>query len=164
MSEHPNEADGHPPCPVCLSARTERFMDVDARRYHRCQRCASTFLDPAQLPTPADELAHYETHENNPADPRYRTFLNRLAQPLAAKIAPASRGLDYGCGPGPALAMMLRGAGHSVEMRENFLTSELCGTNKTSTGPKTLNSIATHFTRTGTSKPGDRVQRINNDV
>jgi len=59
--------------------------------------------------------------KSRPRPPRwYRRFLSSLADPLLARLgrsAPnhkASRGLDYGCGPGPALAAMLREAGHEV--------------------------------------------------
>lgn len=70
------------------------------------------------------ELAHYLHHENDPADPRYRRFLSKLADPLNARLAPASRGLDYGCGPGPALAHMLREAGHDVVLFDPFFAPD----------------------------------------
>ena len=38
-------------------------------------------------------------------------------EPLLARLGPASHGLDYGCGPGPALATMLREEGHGVTDR-----------------------------------------------
>jgi len=45
------------------------------------------------------------------ADPRYRRFLARLAEPLIAHLPKGARGLDFGCGPGPTLSLMLREAG-----------------------------------------------------
>jgi hypothetical protein len=65
------------------------------------------FVAPDDRPDPAAERRHYLTHENDPEDPRYRAFLDRLAVPLAERLTPGARGLDYGCGPGPALAVML---------------------------------------------------------
>ena len=62
------------------------------------------------------EHAFYRTHENDPDDPGYRRFLARLATPLLDRLPARSRGLDYGCGPGPALAAMLREAGHAVAL------------------------------------------------
>lgn len=89
-------------------------MEIEAKRYHRCDRCACTFLDPAsRLPLEA-EREYYALHENRLDDHGYRRFLSKLALPLLERLSPASTGLDFGCGPGPALATMLRGAGHEV--------------------------------------------------
>ena len=49
-------------------------------------------------------------------DPGYRRFLSKLADPLRGRLAPGAHGLDYGCGPGPALAAMLREAGHEMAL------------------------------------------------
>ncbi|MFN3722215.1 MAG: class I SAM-dependent methyltransferase [Paracoccaceae bacterium] len=107
-------------CPVCEAAPLTAFLSVAAQRYHRCPACLATVLDPACRLPPAQEKAHYDHHENDPDDPRYRAFLNRLCAPLLARLPPASRGLDYGCGPGPALAAMLREAGHDVAIYDPF--------------------------------------------
>lgn len=99
-------------------------MRVDGRAYRRCDRCEATFLDPRHR-LPADvEHAHYLNHRNDPADPGYRRFLARLADPLLARLAPRSQGLDYGCGPGPALAAMLREAGHAVALYDPFFAPD----------------------------------------
>ena len=51
------------------------------------------------------------------ASPGYRKFLSKVADPLlVAQGFEASSGLDYGCGPGPALAAMLREAGHDMTL------------------------------------------------
>jgi hypothetical protein len=39
---------------------------------------------------------------------------------LNETLAETSRGLDFGCGPGPALAAMFREAGHSVALYDPF--------------------------------------------
>jgi len=104
------------PCPVCTQGTGAPFLTVQGRDYRRCADCAATFLDPAGYLSRAQEQAHYLHHRNDPDDPRYRRFLARLAVPLLARLDPASCGLDYGCGPGPALAAMLREAGHAVAL------------------------------------------------
>lgn len=103
-------------CPVCEGASARVLETVDEKIYWRCERCMATFLDPAQLPSRALELEQYQLHENHPDDPGYRHFLSRLTAPLLERLAPTQQGLDYGCGPGPALAAMLREAGHSVAL------------------------------------------------
>jgi SAM-dependent methyltransferase len=87
---------------------------VDDRTYRRCGACEATFLDPAQRLSPEDEHARYRRHRNDPADEGYRRFLSKLADPLLQRLPAPAKGLDYGCGPGPALACMLREAGHRV--------------------------------------------------
>lgn len=103
-------------CPVCLEPAPRLFIEVEGRDYRRCDTCEATFLVPAQRPSAAAERAEYRLHRNDPADARYRRFLARLAEPLCARLAAGSAGLDYGCGPGPALADMLRAAGHAVRL------------------------------------------------
>jgi len=120
----PPAAGAAPRCPVCKAAPA-RFLDRVAQRdYWRCPVCAATFLDPAQLPDAATELAHYRLHRNDPRDPGYRGFLARLAEPLRARLAPGACGLDYGCGPGPALAAMLREAGHPMAVYDPFFAPD----------------------------------------
>lgn len=109
-------------CPVCGGARTVPFTTVDSRDYWRCADCEARYLAPAQRPSRDEEHAHYLHHENDADDPRYRSFLSKLADPLLARLAPRSRGLDYGCGPGPALASMLREAGHEMALYDPFFS------------------------------------------
>jgi SAM-dependent methyltransferase len=108
------------PCRVCGSQTCHPFTTVDRKDYWRCETCEAVFLDRAALPAPQEEYAHYLTHENDPNDPAYRRFLSKLGDPLMARLKAASRGLDYGCGPGPGLAAMLRENGHSVVTYDPF--------------------------------------------
>ncbi|MBE0548141.1 MAG: class I SAM-dependent methyltransferase [Rubrivivax sp.] len=103
-------------CPACEVAAARHFKRVDARDYWRCDTCEATFLDPGQRLDADAERTYYRSHHNDPADPSYRQFLARLARPLLERLLPAQHGLDYGCGPGPALAAMLREAGHTVAL------------------------------------------------
>ncbi len=101
-------------CPVCETEPARHFRKCGVHDYWRCNTCAATFLDPRQLPDRATEHRRYRLHRNDPDDARYRAFLSRLATPLLARLPAGLLGLDYGCGPGPALAVMLREAGHTM--------------------------------------------------
>lgn len=107
-------------CPVCRAANPAAFGVFDGKRYWRCDTCKARGLNPAHYPDAATERAEYDRHENAVDDTGYRRFLNRLAAPLFARLAPGARGLDYGCGPGPALVAMLREAGHDVALYDPF--------------------------------------------
>ena len=111
-------------CPVCLGASVRPFLHVGGRDYLRCEACEATFLHPAQRPAADVECAEYRLHRNDPGDPGYRRFLARLVDPLRARLAPAAQGLDYGCGPGPALAAMLREAGHPMRVWDPFFAPD----------------------------------------
>lgn len=115
-----NDPDAPARCPVCRAGGPLPFLSIDGRDYWRCAVCQARFLDPRQRLSPEDEHAHYLHHENDPDDPRYRRFLAKLAEPLLERLSPGLSGLDYGCGPGPALAAMLREAGHRVDLYDPF--------------------------------------------
>ncbi|MEP1214430.1 MAG: class I SAM-dependent methyltransferase [Marinobacter sp.] len=66
------------------------------------------------------ERAVYDLHDNDPRDEGYRRFLSKLTGPLLERLAPGARGLDFGCGPGPALAAMLREAGMEMALYDPF--------------------------------------------
>ncbi|MBC7133126.1 MAG: class I SAM-dependent methyltransferase [Roseovarius sp.] len=109
-----------PACPVCRAASVAGFGAFDGQGYWRCDTCGARGLNPAHHPRPEAERAQYDLHENHVDDPGYRRFLDRLAAPLRARLAPGAQGLDHGCGPGPALAAMLREAGHPMAVYDPF--------------------------------------------
>lgn len=114
-----------PKCPVCLSSGTRYFLGVDDKDYWRCRECQATFVGARHRPGPAAELARYRSHRNCPDDPAYRRFLHKLARPLLERVHERSEGLDYGCGPGPALARMLSEAGHCVALYDPFFRPDV---------------------------------------
>ncbi|PAV27133.1 methyltransferase family protein [Tamilnaduibacter salinus] len=100
-------------CTVC-DGPVRPFQTVRGIDYWRCGHCEATIMDPAHWPTLSDEQAVYDLHENDVRDPGYRRFLSKLVDPLLEQIPPGSDVLDFGCGPGPALAAMLSEAGMRV--------------------------------------------------
>ena len=112
-------------CKVCDGGNTGFLLkDQQGRTYHRCNTCEATWLDPAHYLDHADEFSHYHTHHNDVDDPGYRKYLSRLVEPLLNRLAPSSHGLDYGCGPGPALAAMMREAGHHMSLYDPFFAPD----------------------------------------
>ncbi|MEZ0469654.1 class I SAM-dependent methyltransferase [Luteimonas salinilitoris] len=98
-------------CPLCGAAPCAPEAPVQGRRYALCGDCGLTFMLPGDRSSAETERTLYDLHRNDPDDPGYRAFLDRLAQPLAARLRPGMRGLDYGVGPGPALPTMLAARG-----------------------------------------------------
>jgi hypothetical protein len=111
-------------CILCGSHAVEGFAHVHGRDYYVCRVCRLVFMSPADRPAPGAERARYEAHRNDPADAGYRNFLDRLRQPLVARLPPAASGLDYGSGPGPTLYIMFRELGFELANYDPFFAPD----------------------------------------
>ena len=109
----------YPTCPLCQKSAAGPFHE-DRRAYYRCSICYLVFVSPGQFLSASAEKSEYDRHQNSPQDPRYRQFLQRLFDPLAARLAPASQGLDFGSGPGPTLSVMFQESGHLMNIFDPF--------------------------------------------
>jgi hypothetical protein len=107
-------------CPLCAGRETALFHEDRRRPYLRCGGCALVFVPPAYHLSRDAERAEYDLHRNRVDDEGYRKFLSRLALPLCTRLGPGARGLDFGCGPAPALACLLGEAGYSVALYDSF--------------------------------------------
>ncbi|MBE0507180.1 MAG: class I SAM-dependent methyltransferase [Marinospirillum sp.] len=117
-------------CPLCYSEQTHLWYTqtrkpLVGREYHRCMVCDLVFV-PSHFHLDATaEQAVYQQHENNPADAGYRRFLGRMVEPMqnllqlllkaTSKTSTDLQGLDFGCGPGPTLSLMLAEAGYTCQ-------------------------------------------------
>jgi SAM-dependent methyltransferase len=91
-----------------VSGQTTDVRGADRRRYYLCGNCSLIFADPQHRLSPAEEKAFYSTHENSIENPGYVAFLNRVIQPMLLYLDRGMSGLDYGCGPGPTLSLLLK--------------------------------------------------------
>jgi len=112
-------------CPLCESSESEIHYKDSRRLYLRCNHCSFVFV-PSQFQLNSEqELQVYDQHENNPDDSGYRKFLSRLTDPLCKKIPAGAKGLDFGCGPGPTLSVILEERGYSVDLYDIYYHSDL---------------------------------------
>lgn len=107
-------------CTVCEHSLLACFREVGGRMYLRCPHCEATIMAQKDWLAPDQERAVYELHDNDSTDSGYRAFLDKLALPLLERIPAGAQGLDFGCGPGPALADMLDQAGMDVTLYDPF--------------------------------------------
>ncbi len=112
-------------CPLCGAQSCQPFHRDHRREYRRCAVCALISVAPQYLPSSEDEKAEYDLHQNTPDDAGYRRFLSRLFLPLSQRLSPASRGLDFGSGPGPTLSVMFEEAGHSMALFDPFYAPDV---------------------------------------
>ena len=111
-------------CPLCGRNDPEWFFEDKNRVYLSCPECSLVFVPNAYYLTPDAEKKEYDLHTNDPADPGYRRFLSRLSDPLAERLAPGQKGLDFGCGPGPALHQILKDHGHAMDLYDPFYAKD----------------------------------------
>ena len=107
-------------CPLCAGIEISAYFSDKRRSYQRCDRCHLVFVPARFFLDRGAERAEYDLHQNEPGDAGYRAFLSRLLVPLTERLEPGARGLDFGCGPGPALAEMLREGGFDVSLYDSF--------------------------------------------
>ena len=115
-----NPQDEEPLCPLCGRKDAGPFFEDADRAYLRCGSCELVFVPRRYWLSAEEERAVYDLHENELEDPGYRRFLSRLSRPLLARLGSNQKGLDFGCGPGPALAAMLEEHGHRVDLYDPF--------------------------------------------
>jgi hypothetical protein len=106
-------------CTLCHAPATF-FCEDKKRPYFRCTECDLVFASPYSYLNDSDEKAIYDFHENDPNDARYRQFLNQLATPLLGKLSAGMEGLDFGCGPGPVLNLMMEEHGMSMSVYDIY--------------------------------------------
>jgi hypothetical protein len=113
-----------PPCPLCSFKQTSLIhtggKGTGRRDFFHCRLCDLIFVPDRFFLTLEEEKNRYLEHNNDPYDEDYRDFLRRLYLPLKPHLRPGSVGLDYGAGPGPALATMMKEDGFDVRMYDPF--------------------------------------------
>lgn len=149
--------DTPPACPLCGRGQTAPYHQDRRREYFHCRICRLVFVPRAFHLSRGAEKAEYDRHQNDPDDPGYRRFLSRLFLPLQARLAPGSRGLDFGSGPGPALAAMLTEAGHDVALYDPFYAAD-SGVLDARYDFITVTEVAEHLHRPGPEL--DRLYRL----
>lgn len=108
-------------CVLCHSIRVQSLEDCAG--YFVCSVCDLRFLDPAQRLSSEAEKQHYLLHNNDVHDVRYRNFVEPLYIEIITRTTEASRGLDYGAGPGPVVATMLNEKNIRVDLYDPYFPS-----------------------------------------
>jgi SAM-dependent methyltransferase len=106
-------------CPLC-DTPAYYYDSIQGSHYYYCPCCSGISLDVDQRLTTADEFQRYQEHNNNPFDPRYRSFVQPVVSKMLEVEHAGSIGLDYGAGPGSAVVAMLQEQGFSMEVFDPF--------------------------------------------
>ncbi|MFC1564359.1 class I SAM-dependent methyltransferase [candidate division KSB1 bacterium] len=115
-------------CPLCSSSKTDIFHSLTNRSGRKdfclCSECDLIFVPSAYHPSEEDEIKRYELHRNTPDDEGYRNFLNGFAESLIPFLKKNTHGLDYGCGPYPLLAEILKSRSLSVDIFDKYFFND----------------------------------------
>ena len=107
-------------CLICNKPSALRFLTVDDKTYWKCEQCLLVFLDPKFRLSPSEERFRYQQHNNDIHDEYYRLFLSKLFNPIKENLKSGVRGLDFGCGPGPALVEMFKEENFQMDLYDPF--------------------------------------------
>lgn len=80
-----------------------------------CPECHLVFKNPETFNSTEKDIARYSTHNNDSTDQGYLDFLGRFVIPLKPFLPKKFDALDFGCGPGPTLSLLLQEVGGTVE-------------------------------------------------
>lgn len=98
-------------CALCYHPSAPLYHQDRKRSFYKCPHCDLIFVPVDDHISEEMEKARYDLHQNNPEDEGYRNFLSRVMSPLVPRLETFHKGLDYGSGPEPALALMFREMG-----------------------------------------------------
>ena len=118
-------------CKICAREtallRDEKFK-ID---YYFCSYCEYISCDETAIVPPEQELTLYRQHNNTLENEGYvnmfKAFMKIAVDPYAAHIKAA---LDFGSGPGPVLAALLRQKGYDVDIYDLYFAPEKVFENK----------------------------------
>jgi hypothetical protein len=97
----------------CLLCHTSSFLNID--KVFDCAHCGLVFKNPENHFDLERDIKRYSTHNNSSDDSGYIDFLNNLVKPLSTFLPKSFSAIDFGCGPGPSLSILLSDLGGVVE-------------------------------------------------
>ncbi len=106
-------------CPLCNSESTT-FNTGKTQTHYQCKTCFGIFSETNSRPSPSDEIAHYNQHNNDVEDPGYQNFVSPIFNAIVKDFTTESKGLDFGAGTGPVLSKLLRDKDYSIALYDPY--------------------------------------------
>ncbi|WP_319370976.1 class I SAM-dependent methyltransferase [uncultured Ilyobacter sp.] len=113
-------------CHLC-NGETEEFIVKNKKfehKYYRCNSCSFIFVEEDALLKSSEELERYKMHNNSIEDPLYREYFYNFIDYAFENLGEVQNILDYGSGPEPVLASVLREKGYTVDIYDKYFSSE----------------------------------------
>ncbi len=109
-------------CKICQSDTSEEI--IDNQTYFRCVYCGYIFTN--NIPTPEQEKARYLQHNNTLENKGYV----EMFEDFIALLPKKNRCLDFGSGPNPVLAELLKKQGYDVDIFDIYFAQDNSFENK----------------------------------
>jgi len=90
------------------------------KKYYRCKECEFIFIDKVHILSYEDEGKRYEIHNNEISDLSYRSYFKKFIDYIEDNLDKDSTILDYGSGPQPVLADVMKENGYKVDIYDKF--------------------------------------------
>lgn len=113
-------------CPLCIKSDT--FNEVkgpDNRTFTLCGNCQLIFTETRFQLSKSEEEVRYKKHNNSITNKGYVQFLNQAINPTLPFLNREMKGLDFGCGPQPVLAELLKMQGFDCDNYDPIFFPEL---------------------------------------
>lgn len=95
-------------CKICGNPTRELYYKIFDVHYYACNECDFISRDENSIISSEEELEIYNEHENSIEDPRYVAYFKRFIDDAVVNYCSSGKkGLDFGSGPSPVLAMVL---------------------------------------------------------
>lgn len=118
-------------CKICSKSVQPIYDAQYDHRYYYCGSCDFIFLDENKIISPDQEKKEYSFHQNSFKNEGYvnmfREFIENAIRPCKAEIKTA---LDFGSGPGPVLAELLRQEGFETDIYDKHFSPKKVYLNK----------------------------------
>lgn len=113
------------PCPICTKPADSFYDERMQCDFYHCPECEFIFKDPKAFVSSERERKQYDQHNNNFESPGYvkmfRDFIEKCVTPYKSDIRTV---LEFGSGPGPVLAQLLKEEGFDVDIYDKFFSPE----------------------------------------
>ncbi len=112
-------------CKICDNKELTT-LELEEKYYH-CHNCDLIFIDHAEIIDPDEEKDRYAQHDNNHQNIGYVKMFKRFIEKVLTphiNLEKIETALDFGCGPGPVLADLLKERCQSVDIYDPYFFPE----------------------------------------
>lgn len=106
-------------CSLC-NHETEQFLTFRRKEYYECSNCGSIQMHPDSYISLVKEKHRYELHNNDVFDLGYQNFVKPIIDYVLTNNKETDKGLDFGAGNGPVIAMILEHKNFDVKIYDPF--------------------------------------------
>ncbi len=118
-------------CKICSQETHPIYDQQYDHNYYCCGNCDFIFLDESKIISADQEKKEYSFHQNSFENEGYvnmfRQFIDKAIKPYKTRIKTA---LDFGSGPGPVLAELLKKEGFKTDIYDKHFAPEKVYLNK----------------------------------